>query len=225
MAKQHKTEDPKEFEKIESSLTKAEQYIEDNQKKLTYIVGILILVIGGFFAYKNIIVKPKEAKAADEIWMAQRSFAVDSFQVALQGDELVTGFDKIIDKYGSTNIGNTAELYAGISALQLGEYDKALAYLEDFSTDEPFFAPIKIKLIGDVYSQKGDYEKAASYYEEAANMADSKWLSPAILLMAGQCYEKLENNSKALEVYTTIKEEYPTAQEARGIEKYIARVN
>ncbi len=225
MAKNIQTEEPKELEKIESSLTKAEQYVEDNQKKLIYIVGVLVLVIVGFFAYKNMIVKPKEVKAQNLVWQAQRNFEIDSFHIALYGNENVVGFVDILDSYSSTKVGNLANYYAGICYLRLGDYALAIEHLEDFSTEDPLLMPISISATGDAYSELEDYEKAADKYIEAAELADEAEISAAILYKAGACYEKIGDKQRALKVYTTIKEDYAASDVANKIDKYITRTS
>ena len=43
------------------------------------------------------------------------------------------GFSDIVKKYGGTDAGNAALYYAGVSSLNLGQFDAAISYLEDFS--------------------------------------------------------------------------------------------
>ena len=74
------------------------------------------------------------------------------------GDYL--GFLDIIDEYGSTNAGNTANYYAGICYLHLGEYDAAASYLEDFSANDNVLPIMKNGALGDVYSEQGQMDKA-----------------------------------------------------------------
>ena len=48
---------------VEEALSKSEQFIERNQKILTYVVGGIIVVILLFFGYKKYISGPKEKTA------------------------------------------------------------------------------------------------------------------------------------------------------------------
>ncbi|HON52404.1 MAG TPA: tetratricopeptide repeat protein, partial [Bacteroidales bacterium] len=74
MAQSKETQEIKQFEKIESTLGKAELYIEKNQKKLTYIVGAILLLVAAFMAYRNFVVTPRESEAQNVIWQAQNAF-------------------------------------------------------------------------------------------------------------------------------------------------------
>jgi DNA-binding NtrC family response regulator len=64
---------------------------------------------------------------------------------------------------------------------------------------------------------------AVDYFKKAADKKNDV-LSSVYLKKAGVTYEALGKPEKALEVYTTIKDEYSRTPEASEIEKYIARV-
>lgn len=226
MVNKNESQDPKQLEKIETSLNKAELYIENNQNKIIYIVGIIVLIITGFMVYKNFYLKSQEEKAQASIWPAQNSFNLDTaYNIALYGNENVVGFSEIVDKYGSTKTGNLAKYCAGVCCMHLGEYENAIDYLEDFSTDDPIVGPTSKGLIGDAYNELGNRDKAIEYYLEAAEMGDHEFLSPRFLMKAGMTYEKLGKKDKALEVYNQIKDTYDTSPEASNIDKYITRVS
>lgn len=225
MAQTNETNEPKQLEKIESTLGKAELYIEQNQKKLTYIVGAILLVIAGFMAYRSFVIAPREGEAQNLIWQAQQAFAKDSFNIALNGNESVVGFAEIAEDYSGTKAGNLARASAGFCCIKLGEYENAIEYLEDFEVNDPIVMPLAKCAVGDAYSELGKFDKAVTYYLEAANLSNHELTSPRFLMKAGMVYEKLGQKDKAKEVYTKIKDEYPTSNEATSIEKYITRVS
>src|ERR1044071_9384070 len=73
----------------------AKHFWERNSKFITYVVTALVLVVGGYFAYVNFMVKPEEEKAKELIWNAQNYFKVDSFAKALNGDGQTQGFLRV----------------------------------------------------------------------------------------------------------------------------------
>jgi tetratricopeptide (TPR) repeat protein len=224
MTKKTKNEDPENLQKIESSLTKAEQYIEENQKKLTYIIGGLVIIIALFFVYKNRIVEPKNTKAVEAIWGAERFFEIDSFHIALYGNENVIGFLDVVDTYGSTKSGNLARYYAGVCYLRMGENDNAIKLMRAFKPEENLLAQMKENVLGDAHSNNGNYKEAAGFYERAADISSSDEFSPLFLLKAGQCYEKIGDTKRALDVYNRIKDTYAHTEQGKDIDKYIVRV-
>ena len=184
------------------------------------VVAIAVLICG-FFAYKNLYVAKQERAALAAMYPAQNQYAIDSFHIALYGNENVTGFEDIVKEYGS--VCNVSYFYAGSCAIHLGEFQAAIDYLEDFSSKDPILQPEALCLIGDAYSELENYKKAASYYEKAAKVADTELLSPRFLIKAGLVYEKMGAYSDALKAYNTIKEKYSGAQEMNAVEKYITR--
>src|SRR5687768_11414832 len=71
-------------------------------KPILYAALALLLIVGGYFAYKQFIQKPNEQKAADAIAKAEEYYRADSLQLALNGDGVNAGLLKVISSYGGT---------------------------------------------------------------------------------------------------------------------------
>lgn len=211
------------FENLEEALSRTEQYIEKNQKKLTYIALAIVLVATGIFSYQKYYKAPLEQNAQVDMFQAQRYFEVDSFNLAINGDGNYDGFLDIIDNYGSTEAGNLAAYYTGISYLHLGEFQNAINYLEDFSSDDFMISSLTKAATGDAYMELGNVEKAASNYMSASSSNTNDFTTPIYLQKAGIAYEMVGNYKNALEAYETIEKDFSKSSEARDIEKYITR--
>lgn len=224
MSKENKnTHHEDNFEQIEEALTRTEQFIEKHQKQLTTIVVVLIAVVGAYLGYKNLYKAPLEKEAIQQAAGAQLYFAQDSFKLALNGDGNALGFVDIIEDYSSTKIGNTAKAYAGICCLKMGKYDEAINYLEGFSSDDFLVSQLAVSNLGDAYMEKGNFKKAASYYEDAAASKTNQFTTPVYLMKAGNAHEMNKDFAKAIEAYERIEKEFSRSFEARDIEKYITR--
>ena len=224
MAKRKKTQIPDRLEEVESALSRTERYIEDNQKLLTIIVLALVVIVIVFMGYKRLIVIPAEEEAQSQMFMAERYFEQDSFNLALYGDGNNLGMLDIIDDYGLTKSSELAHYYAGISFLNLGEFELAIEQLEKFNSNDQMINLIAKGAIGDAYLELGKPLKAIGYYEKAATTEDNVFVSPFYLMKAGLVYESQEEFQKALDTYQKIKDNYPESQEGQKIEKYIAKV-
>src|SRR6056297_3658469 len=112
MAKKKSEHTEQNLENVETALSKTELFIEKNQKTITYVVLILLLIVAGYFGYKRFIIQPKAEQAVAEAFVAEQYFAKDSFRLALEGDGVNYGFLDIIDNYGSTPQGNLAKYYS-----------------------------------------------------------------------------------------------------------------
>ncbi len=212
------------LEAIQNSLGKTEQFIEDNQKSISVIIGVIVLIVVSYFAYQKFYVAPQEKKAQEEVFMAQNYFAQDSFQLALNGDGFNEGFTYIADEYGMTSVGNTANVYAGICYLKLEQYDEAIKYLENFDIDDDIISTMALGAIGDAYVQKDDLDKAVKYFTKASENNKNDFTTPLFLKKLGLVYEKKGQKEEAKEAYETIKKEYPKSNEARKIDEFIARL-
>jgi len=224
MAKKKTNQNESNFENVESALTRAELFIEKNQKHITYVLFAIVIVVFGYFGFNKFIAQPKAETAFEEIFIAERHFEQDSFQLALEGDGINYGFLDIIDNYQRTPAGNLAFYYAGVSYLNLGEYEAAIEYLDRFSADDVMLEANAVGAIGDAYLELNDLKAAVKHYEKAAKIANNDFLSPIFLMKAGKTYEMNEQYQKALDIYNRIETEYYGTSEQREIEKYQARV-
>ena len=203
----------------------AQDFFERNQNIILGVVFGLVLIVGGIFAYNNFVKKPKQLEAIDQIRQAQMQFEQDSFALALTNPGGgYGGFLEIIDKYGGTKTGNTAKYYAGISYLNLGDFDNAISYLEDFSPSGELLPIMKYGSLGDAYSEKEDFGKAKSNYEKAISTGDNEILTAYFLKKLGLLHEHEGNADKALAMYKQIVSDFPNSTSAQEIEKYIYRI-
>jgi tetratricopeptide (TPR) repeat protein len=212
------------LETVEHALSRTEQYIEENKKSLTVIITAIVIVVGGYLGYKKLILQPKEIEAQSQIFRAEQYFEKDSLRLALNGDGDALGFNAITEEYSMTETANLAHYYAGICYLRLGEYQNAIDNLKSFDSNDRLISVIAIGALGDAYSELGEYKKAVSLYEKAANKNKNEFTSAVYLKKAATVYEKLANYKKAQSTYEMIKKNYPKSDEARDIEKYIQAV-
>ncbi|MCT4615009.1 MAG: tetratricopeptide repeat protein [Marinifilaceae bacterium] len=212
------------FENIEVALTKTEQYIEANQKKISIIAISIVAVVAIIFGYNKYIKQPIELKAQKEIFQAQKYFERDSFNLALNGDDNYFGFLDMIEEYGSTKAGNLSKYYAGVSYLKLEKFDDAIKYLSDFSSDDYLVYALSKSALGDAYMGKKEINKAAKYYVEASQINPNKFSTPTFLFKAGLAFEMSKDYTNALKYYEMVNNDYPNSSEGREIEKYITRI-
>jgi len=197
--------------------------IEANRTLITRILVGVIVLLGGFYAYKAYYLAPMEEEAMSKIFMAQRYFEQDSFNYALNGDKTNPGFITIADEYGQTKAGNLAHYYLGVIYLNKGKYQDAIDNLKSFSSNSHILQPLALGATGDAYSQLKDYSAAADYYVKAATFDDNAGTSPRYLKKAGIVFEELKEYDKAIQQYQLIKDKYPRTEEAMSVDAYIGR--
>lgn len=216
----------KEIKKVEETaidqpLSKTEEFLQkkDNQKLIVYIFIAVILIVAIFFGWHWMSQNNNE-KAQNEIWNSELLFDQGQYEQALEG------FEAVVDEYGSTRAGNTAKAYAGLCHKNLGNYEDAIKFLQEFDGNDNVIAPAILSALGDCYVDKEnpDYNKAAQTFEQAAKAANNAQYSPLFLRKAGLAYEAAGDQKNALKAYQNIKDNWAETSIAQSIDKYIERV-
>ncbi|WP_319590389.1 tetratricopeptide repeat protein [uncultured Draconibacterium sp.] len=212
------------LQELESALTKTEQFVEDNSKIISYVVGGIIVVVAAYLGFNKFYVQPKEDEAISQMFMAENYFEKDSFNLAINGDGNYLGFLDIIDDYGITKSANRAKYYTGISYLYMGQYEEALDYLNDFDTDDLLLAPVAEGAKGDAYLELGETDNALKQYKKAYAASDNELTTPVYMMKAANLLESMDELEDALALYEDIKAEYPQSTEGTNADRYIARI-
>lgn len=221
--KEHKHELLENPDALAERLGSAENWMERNSKTVFAMVAVVLLAVGGYFGF-NYYKKSQDAKAQPEMFQAVYYFEADSLDLALNGDGNNLGFLNIIDDYKFSNAANLAHFYAGVCYLKKGEFDAAIVFLKDFSSDDLLVQARAYSLIGDAHMEKGEYKEAANFYDKAANYQPNKYYSPTYLMKAALAYEKLNENDKAKEAYSKIISDFWDSQEYQNAVKFKARL-
>ena len=219
------------FNTLDETASKSEQWVIKNQNIIFIVLGLIVASILGYLAYHKFVATPKEKEAADELAFPKAYFedaltgssvAVDSlYTLALKGADGKYGFIDIADEYSGTKAGNLANYYAGLSYLKMKNYKDAITYLEKFSSDDELLGPTAKGAIGDAFADINQPQDAFDYYLKAAELKDNNFSTPLFLFKAGNTAMELEEYSKALDLFSRIEKDYPSATEAKNIKVYI----
>jgi len=214
------------IDKVEGTdpLRKMQTSFEKNQKVIIGAVVAVLVIVGGYFGYKNLIQAPNEEKAANALFSAERWFEVDSLNYTLNGDGQHPGALTVINKYGGTKAGNLARYYAGMSLLRTGNAKTAITHLEKFDGKGTPLEYLAYGALGDAYMETGNTDKGVDFYKKAAGNEKDGYTSPMYLFRAGLALELAGKTADAKTIYLDIKSKYPYSQQARDIDKYLARV-
>jgi len=219
------SEQPVERSSEERVVDTARDFWGKNNKVITYALAGLVVIVGGYFAYTKFYKAPAEAKAAEAIWKAEDYYRLDSFKLALEGDGQSGGFLKAIKNNSGTKAGNLAQFYAGSCYMQLGDYNNAIKYLKDFSTNQVELEVRAAGLLGDAYSELGKKEEAIGYYKKAGSLFDKDDInSPEYLFRAAMLNQELGKNKEAIDLLHQIKDKYPSSQRAFEVDKYLGKL-
>ncbi|NIJ45102.1 putative negative regulator of RcsB-dependent stress response [Wenyingzhuangia heitensis] len=216
------------FNTLDETANKSEKWIEKNSKPLFIGLIAAVVIIFGYMGYTQFIEIPAQKKAANALVFAKQEFTkatnsndTEAYKTALEGAQGNFGLVDIAKQYGSTEAGNLAKYYAGISYLNLKEYNNAIEYLTSVTSNDVVLNTVIKGSIGDAYLADNNSEEALNYYSKAAAASDNIAVAPVYLLKAGKLALSLQDYSKAEELFTNIKEDYPTSSQAGNIDLYI----
>ncbi|MCR5561094.1 MAG: tetratricopeptide repeat protein [Bacteroidales bacterium] len=223
MATKEKTKAEVRQENAVEQLSRTEQFYEENKKWIWGVIIAILVIWLGALAYNRYIYQPKCAEAQEQCFPAEKSFAAEEWDLALNGDGNVLGFAQVIEEYGS-KAGKAVYLYAGICELRLGNYEEAISYLSKYNGREPILKARAIACQADAYVALENYSKAVSLYKKAVALSDNDLVAP-ILFKEGMAEKALGNKAAALKCFESIKADHPQSIEAYDIDRYIAEVS
>ena len=213
------------FDTLDEKASKTEEFISSNQNLILGVIAVIAVAVLGYLGYQNFILGPKEKEASGEMHQAQVFFdnainasgqAQDSiFRLAINGGNAKLGFADIASNYSGTKTASLANYYAGISYLNIGEYQKAINHLDKFKLKDEVIAPMAKGAIGDAFLQINQPEEALGYYETAIKLSDNSFTTPKYLLKAAITALDINKPKKALEYLERINQEFPDASEAK----------
>ena len=205
---------------------RAKDFWGRNSKVILIASAAVIILCGGYLAYKYLVKAPKEEKAVEAMFKAEEYYRLDSLRLALNGDGINAGFLKIINNYGGTKAGNLAKFYAGDVYLKSGDFNNAVKYLKDFSTDAKQVQARAYKLLADAYAEQGKNADALSSYKKAAHHFEKDDAnSSEYLFMAAYFADRvLKNRKEAIDLFKELKEKYARTEKGFEAEKYLAQL-
>lgn len=200
-------------------------FVKNNKKGLTYALTALVIGLAGYFGYTEMYQKPREEKAADAMFAAEKYFAMDSSNLVLNGDGSSKGVLYVINQFGGTKAANLAKYYAGISYYRTNDFNKAIEYLKDFSTSAKQVQAIAYGTTGDAYSELKNTDEAISYYKKAGgHFPEDEAISSEYLYRAAALLELNGKADDAVEIYKNIKSKYPKSEKGLLADKFINKL-
>lgn len=220
------------FETLDQSASKTEAFVAKYQNYILIFIVVVSVGVLGYLGYDSFIYTPQQEEAVSELNQAQYYFnlAINEdngeafYQKAIEGADGKFGFQDIIDNYGGTPAGDLAVYSTGMAHFNLKQYQEAINYLEDFSSDDVLLSALALGATGDAYAALDKNDKALARYASAVKVSSNDYTTPKYLFKAGLLSALMNKNADALNYFNQIKVDYPEAQEAAQIDIQIARL-
>ena len=212
-----------------TAYAQATTFYYENKKYLSYgITAIVVIVIFSLIYINNKRANNEKAAAEfSKVFSIYDKGATDAkqYKTAIDGEPEhgIMGLNSIVENYGSTQAGEFARFYLASAYYHLGQYDDALKNFDSFSSSSNFLTASALAGLGNCYEVKGEYGKAASYYEKAANTVSDPTDTPDYLNLAARCYGLSGDKSKAVALFKRLKKDFPASTFAREADRYIAQ--
>ncbi|WP_010250780.1 tetratricopeptide repeat protein [Myroides injenensis] len=218
------------FNSLDASANRMEGWVARNQKAIFGIVGAIALVTIGYVGYDKFVVEPKNEDAANQMFQAQSYYTEaltntsdkdNLYNLALNGGEGKLGFLKVIEQYKGTDAANLGYYYAGMSYLNLGQFQEAIKYLEKYNGKGNILGVLAKGAIGDAFSELGQKEEALEYYKKAISEDRNDFTTPRFLNKAGIVALDLGKKEEALKMFNEIKNNYLGSPEYSSVDGFI----
>lgn len=216
-------------ETFNENLNSSEAFFMKYKKQALIVLGLVVLLLCGYFAYNTYVSAPKENEASTLLGKNQQLFNTQQYDAALKG------FQQVQSDYSGTTAGNLANLYIGLcyAHLQKPDWKKALEYVEKYKTsNDQIISPASQMAMGDIYANNNQNDKAIASFKKAAEMSNSSTtdgvsltIAPIALKKAAIILESEGKNTEALAIYENIKKDYKNSPIYREIDKYIERAS
>jgi tetratricopeptide (TPR) repeat protein len=210
-------------DKLVTSYFRARQWTEEHTRLLLYaVLGVIGCVAIGFIWMKN---KADDAeKAMTQLAKIEPYYDQNKYDLAINGvpQEGAQGLKVIVDEFGGTRAGEMARLYLANSYYALGDYEQALENYKNISFDDKIIAASAYAGAASCYEAQGNYEKAATYFENAAKKNMTVLQAPENLQRSAWDYAAAGRKDKAIELLRMLKKEFPGSSYSRTADMYIA---
>jgi tetratricopeptide (TPR) repeat protein len=213
-------------DKLVTSFYKVQEFYLKYQKQILIGAGTVAIIILAFVIYSNKI-QQENQDASLALSRIMPSYNAKNYKEAIEGKAgtNIIGLKQIVENYGSSEQGESAKIFLAHSYFMLGKYDDALKYYEDYSGSIDLLRSTAYAGAAACYEAKGDLEKAADLFRDAAFVTKSNPQNANYLLDAGLDYHRLGKNDKAKEYFKIIKKDYKKTEVGRKIENYLAIVD
>ena len=222
------------IEELNPALEKAKGFWAKYNKTIIVAGLAVILLGGGWLAYKNLYKMPNEEKAADMIFqaeklfgkMTQSGFNKDSINLVLNGDKGgFAGVLNVISKFEGTAAGNRAHYIAGACYLHGKDFNNAVKHLKDFNTNATQVQTVAYLMLGDAFAELNKKDEAMDYYKKAAAVnTNDEFMTSEALYKSASYAEATGKTQDAISLYQKVKDEYPKSVRVNDIDKSLARL-
>jgi tetratricopeptide (TPR) repeat protein len=163
--------------------------------------------------------RQRQADAAEALLgqaLAKYQTAMESKDAAAALAAVRGDFDKLLASYGEVPAGRLGAVIYGNICLAGQDYDDAIVHYKDSLPHfdvESSLVNVILNGLGTAYQQKGDYNRAISYFKQMAD-GTGTLLKDAALFNLGRLYRQLGKAKESRKAYERLAAEFPQSMYA-----------
>lgn len=197
------------FKDLDKEALQTERFLERNSKLITIVLGGLIAVVLGYFAYQQFVVAPKNQEAMKSYLSAQKNLSEGKTAEALGGKSAANpGFLGTYKEFSGTAVGKLSAYNAGMLKFNEGKYKEAYDLLDKFSSDNKTLMAMKYGAMADAQSNQNKNDDAMSLLDKAITASEDPYTSYYFTKKAGMLALGLKKKDLAKKYFSTIDEKY-----------------
>jgi TolA-binding protein len=156
-----------------------------------------------------------ERAAAGRLGLAEPAYFTGEYQ------RVIPDLTSIKDKFSGTRSAGTSVFYLGNAYFNTGNLEQAetyyRSYVDNYGHDQEFSASSLAGLAA-VQEARGQYAKAAEWYEKAGRKYGKLFSAPFYLKEAGRCFAMADQKTKGKTVLQYLIKKYPDSPPAKDAE-------
>ena len=212
-----------------TAYAKATSLYYEHKKYINYAFTAVVVVVIGVLIFVNNRKADNEKAIAElaKVFTVYDAGVTDrrQYTTAINGqpEQGMIGLKGIVENYGSTEAGESARFYLANAYFNLGQYDDAMKYFDDFSSNNVLLRASAVAGLAGCYEAKKEYGKAGAQFEKAAGISVTNVHAAEYLFSAARCYGHSGEKEKAISLLKQIKKDYSTSSFAREVDRYISQ--
>lgn len=205
--------------------SRVEAYFYNNYRTIIGVGAGLIIVAAlsvGYYFYSQ----SQEDQAQQMLGFAEEMYRNGNYEQALTGnqEEMVAGFNDIIENYPRTDAANLAYYYAAVCEYELNNPQEALSHIKEHEPAQGILGVGPVSFHAAVLNELERYENAGDQYVRAAEWNINEATTPYNLLKAAQSFQLAERNQRAFDLVERMLDEYPDHDMADQAERLKGRL-
>lgn len=217
--KNHEEETRTSIDEVNDTLTGLGEKVQNNSKTIMYACVAVAVVVIAVLVYVYAVRQPGIQAANEALGQADMELIMGNDSIAL------AKYQQVAADHGY-DAGDLAGLNAAILLYKDGKYEKAIKYLNDYSSKESIIGAAAKSLEGDCYVNLEAYNEALDCFKKAVKISDENpAYTPAFLLKEATVLREMKDYKAEAAIYEEILKEYPTYGMQMGVdvEKYLER--